>query len=93
MIKNKHFGTHTHDYVALIWLVTAADELDAEFLFLAKAITLVQPLPRGVSVGVSEAAARPRGNVHFIQLPFHVTELLSAATDSQSLKFSSFYEG
>lgn len=48
------------------------------------AIMLIQPSPCGVSVGVSEAAARPWGNVHFIQLLFHVTELLSAAIVPES---------
>lgn len=47
--------------------------------------------PCGVSVGVSDAAARPWGNVHFIQLLFHVTKLLSAASVSESPKISSVF--
>lgn len=52
---------------------------------------LIQPSPCGASVGVSEAAARPWGNVLFIQLLFHVTELLSASTGSESPSSSTVF--
>lgn len=77
----------------------AADEPDLEvkkFFFCHKTSVLIQLRPCGASVGVSEAAAGPLGegggDVHYIQLLFHPTELLSAAAVSQSLEFCSVME-
>lgn len=67
-----------------------------EVFFCHRTSVLIQPRPCSVSVGVSEAAAGPLakggGDVHYIQLLFHPTELLSAAAVSQSLEFCSFME-
>lgn len=62
-----HTDARTHAHTCA---VTATDELK----FSVRA--LVQRRPSGVSVGVSERALEPGGKVRFIQLLFHVTELL-----------------
>lgn len=59
--------------------VTAADGLNLKVMFFCHAIMLIQPSPYGVPVGVSEAAARSSGKVHFMQLLFHVTKHLPPA--------------
>lgn len=93
MTKRKCFRVKAHAGSSALTcgLVGSLLQMSWTFRTFYHAKMLIQLSPCGESVGVSETAARPWGNVHFIQLLFHVTELISAATLSESPQSSTVF--